>query len=421
MKRQMISAAALLLVAVILLNLSACSGLVLEVKAKTTDLMEGVTPKHLGEPDEISDDISASVTDFSLRLLKKVHKNGENTLISPASVLSALAMAANGARGETLSQMEEVIGMTAEELKNFFYNYSALLPSADKYRLDLANSIWFTNKGSFTVEQSFLQTNADYFSADIFKSPFDADTLKDINSWVNKKTNGMIPSILDEIGEDAVMYLINALSFEAEWETVYSLYSVHENVFRNSSSQETVADYMNSEERLYLNDGSASGFIKYYSGGKYAFAALLPGKGSIPEEYAETLDGNKLHDILSSPERIKTIVSMPKFETEFQAELSETLTGMGMQNAFHGADFSGLGSSTEGNISIDKVFHKTFISVSENGTRAGAATAIELIPESAGEPEEYRKVILDRPFIYMLIDTESLIPFFIGIMNDIKK
>ena len=420
MKRQMISASALILIVALFLNLSACNSFLLEVNAKTTDLMEGVTPNHIGEPGEIPVDSSASATDFSLRLLKEVHKNGENTLISPISVLSALAMAASGARGETLSQMEDVIGMKADELKSFFYNYSALLPSADKYRLNLANSIWFTNKASFTVERSFLQTNADYFNADIYKSQFDADTLKDINSWVNKQTNGMIPSILDEISEDAVMYLINALSFEAEWEKVYSIYSVHENVFKDSGSHETVTDFMNSEERLYLSDGGASGFIKYYSGGKYAFAALLPEKGSTPEEYAKTLDGNKLHGILASPERIKTIVSMPKFETEYQAELSETLSGMGMQNAFHGADFSGLGSSTEGNISIDKVFHKTFISVNENGTRAGAATAIELVAESASAPEEYRTVFLDRPFIYMLIDTETLIPFFVGIMNSVS-
>ncbi|MBO4219757.1 MAG: serpin family protein [Clostridia bacterium] len=420
MKRQMISAASLLIVAALFLNLSACSGLVLEVNAKTTDLMEGVTPNRIGEPGELSDDSSAAATDFSLRLLKAVHKNDENTLISPASVLSALAMAANGARGETLAQMENVIGMKADELKSFFRDYSALLPSADKYRLDLANSIWFTNKESFTVEQSFLQINADYFNADIYKSPFDADTLKDINSWVNRNTNGMIPSILDEISEDAVMYIINALSFEAEWETVYSLYSIHESVFRNSDGQETVANFMNSEEKLYLNDGNASGFIKYYSGGKYAFAALLPTKGKSPEEYAEALDGKKLHEILSAPEKIKTIVSMPKFETEYKSELSGALSGMGMQNAFHGADFSGIGSSAEGNISIDRIFHKTFISINENGTRAGAATAIELIPESAAEQVDYRRVVLDRPFIYMLIDTESYIPFFIGIMNSIS-
>ena len=420
MKRQTIIAAALFLATALLLNFTACSELVLEVNAKTTDLMEGVIPNYIGKPDVIPDDCSVSVTDFSLRLLNAAHKGSENTLVSPFSVLSALAMAAAGARGKTLSQIEDAIGIKSEDLKNFFYSYSSLLQSSDKYRLDLANSIWFTDKDSFTVEQSFLQTNADYFKADIYKSPFDNGTLNDINSWVSKKTNGMIPSILDEINDDSVMYIINALSFEAEWETVYSLYSIHESVFRNSDGQETVANFMNSEEKLYLNDGNASGFIKYYSGGKYAFAALLPTKGKTPEEYAEALDGKKLHEILSAPEKIKTIVSMPKFETEYKSELSGALSGTGMQNAFHGADFSGIGSSAEGNISIDKIFHKTFISINENGTRAGAATAIELIPESAAEQVDYRRVVLDRPFIYMLIDTESFIPFFIGIMNSIS-
>ena len=85
------------------------------------------------------------------------------------------------------------------------------------------------------------------------------------------------------------------------------------------------------------------------------------------------------------------------------------------------ADFSGLGTSTGGNISITRVLHKTFISVAEQGTRAGAATVVEMNDGCAPEFEEPKYVTLDRPFVYMLIDRETNVPFFIGTLTDPEK
>lgn len=120
---------------------------------------------------------------------------------------------------------------------------------------------------------------------------------------------------------------------------------------------------------------------------------------------------------------MKVQTSIPKFETGYDVEMSDILKGMGMTDAFDGgrADFEGLGTSEGGNIFINRVIHKTFISVGEQGTKAGAATVVETYSNGMEPAEEIKKVYLDRPFVYMLIDCENHIPFFIGTMMDVEK
>ena len=389
----------------------------------SADLMEGITPGISGEPGAVSPESAAKAADFAVRLFRQSSKAGENTLVSPMSVLAALAMTANGAKGETKTQMESVLGMSVEELNGFFRSYLNALPNGEKYKLSLANSVWFTSDESFTVNRDFLQKNADYYGADAYKAPFDDSTLKDINDWVKKHTDGMIPSILDEIPPEAVMYLINALAFEAEWEKIYNESQISERAFVLENGTERDTEFMYSTEWDYLDDGRATGFIKYYSGRRYAFAALLPNEGVSVADYVASLDGAALRNMLSSPVSIEVRTAIPKMETEYSVELSDVLKAMGMTAAFDGnaADFTGLGTSTAGPIRISRVLHKTFISVGEKGTRAGAATAVEMVAESAmEEPEEYKVVYLDRPFVYLLIDTSTNIPFFLGTMMDVN-
>lgn len=138
------------------------------------------------------------IADFGVRLLRE-SIDEKNTLISPLSVLSALAMTASGADGDTLTQMEAVLGMDIESLNAYIKAYTDALASGEKYKLSLANSIWFTDDTRFTVNDDFLQTNADYYGADIYKAPLDRSTRDDINNWVKDRTDGMIPKIIDEI------------------------------------------------------------------------------------------------------------------------------------------------------------------------------------------------------------------------------
>ena len=406
----------LLLVCAMAVNLTGCT---MEVQAK--NLMDGITPNNVDALDDLSSQ-NADVTDFAIRLFKASNENGKNTLISPLSVLCALAMTANGAEEETLAQMEEVLGMTTDELNLYLYSYIKNLPQGDKYKLSLANSIWFTEDERFTVNQDFLQTNADYYGADVYKAPFDKQTLKDINNWVKHNTDDMIPEILDKIPEEAIMYLVNALAFEAEWMEIYEKQQVRDGKFTKEDGTKQDVEFMYSTEGTYLEDENAIGFKKYYKGGKYAFVAMLPNEGVSVSEYIASLNGESLNALLSNPQYGTVYTSIPKFETEYTVEMAEILKGMGMTEAFdmYNADFEGLGTSTAGNIYISRVLHKTFISVGEKGTKAGAATVVEMADGAAAEPQEPKEVYLDRPFVYMLLDCENNIPFFIGTMMDVN-
>ena len=408
---------ALLLVFAMALGMTACS------QVSANDLMKDVPAKAVDVLPDM-DAGAAAAADFGVRLFKTSMEEGKNTLISPLSVLYALAMTANGAEGETLTQMEKVLDMDVDNLNSYMLAYLDLLPETKDYKMSLANSIWFKDDPNFIVEQSFLQTNADYYGAGAYKAAFDEGTRNDINSWVKEHTDGMIPEILDEIPDEAIMYLVNALAFEAEWADVYEEHQIREGRFTMEDGTRQDVDMMHSEEYTYLEDDLATGFIKYYKDRKYAFVAMLPNEGVSVSQYVDSLTGEHLRELLNNPQDLTVFASIPKFETEYDIEMSEVLQEMGMTDAFDWrvADFSRLGTyNVDGmNICINRVLHKAFISVTEQGTRAGAATAVEMVAEGAAEIIEYKEVVLDRPFVYMLIDCETNLPFFIGSMMNVN-
>lgn len=179
---------------------------------------------------------------------------------------------------------------------------------------------------------------------------------------------------------------------------------------------------MYSNEHRYLEDENATGFIKYYKDMSYGFAALLPNEDVSINEYVASLTGDKLHTMLNNCKNTSVETAIPKFDSEYDVEMSDILKTMGMPIAFdeEDADFSKLGTSTDGNISISRVLHKSFISVHEKGTKAGAATVVEMKNGSAMiKPDDVKKVYLDRPFVYMIIDCETNIPIFIGTVMDV--
>ena len=145
------------------------------------------------ETKEIEDDFIKNTYEFSTDLFKRSIDMEENSLVSPLSVLLALAMTANGADTLTLEQMEDVLGMgtAIEDLNSYLYSYVKGLPSSDKAKLSIANSIWFRDdEGRLTIEEDFLQTNANFYGADIFKAAFDGQTVKDINKWLRIRQMG---------------------------------------------------------------------------------------------------------------------------------------------------------------------------------------------------------------------------------------
>lgn len=395
------------------LLLTGCGG------AGSNDLMVGIRANAVSA--ETTPEGSAAAADFGLRLLRECYQDGENVLISPLSILSALAMTANGADGETLEQMEQVMGLASSQLNEYLSAYMASLPESQDYKLSMANAIWYKDDPLLTVYEDFLQINADYYGAGIYKAPFDDSTKEEINQYVEEHTDGMVREILDEIPDEAVMYLVNALAFDAKWSSVYEEYQIRDAVFTTENGMQQDIELMYSTESQYLEDELATGVIKYFRSGKYAFAALLPNEGVSVEEYLNYLDGERLTQLLAQPQNIYTYTRIPRFEAEYSTELSEVLEELGMPNAFNWqiADFSRMGYYEGLYLCIGRVLHKTTITVDAQGARAGAATVVEMVAEGAAEqPQDTRTVTLDRPFVYMLIDCENHLPFFIGTMMD---
>lgn len=386
----------------------------------TVDLMKDVKASDVQTDTALTEEALLSSTDFAVRLLKESMTDKENLLLSPLSLELALAMTANGANKDTLTQMEDVLGLPVDRLNPYLHAYVNQLADEEHAALLLANSIWLKEDKKLTVTPDFLQTNADYFQAGIYKAPFDSSTVDAINDWTSKHTKEMIPTLLDKIPDEAVMYLVNAFTFEADWEAPYTEDQIDNGIFTKEDGTTEEVEYLHSSEYEYLKDGQASGFLKYYANGDYAFAALLPDEGISMEDYIASLTGEQLRNLLTNSELTTVEASIPKFETDFDQNMSETFQHMGMTDAFDykRADFAKLGHYEGRNICIERVLHKTHISVTEQGTKAGAASAAEMTAKmSMIPPEEIKTIRLDRPFLYMIIDYHTSTPVFLGVLH----
>lgn len=362
---------------------------------------------------------AADALDFAIRLYRASY-DGKNTLLSPLSVLAALAMTANGATGETRTQMERTLGMTVEELNDFFTARLADLPNDENCTLTLADAIWIRNDERLTVKDAFLKTNADVYRAEAFCTPFDRNAVGEINRWVTEKTDGMIDGILDGVPRDELkMLILNALAFDAKWMQPYRQESeIRRGDFTKENCDKVKVEFLLSTENLYLTDGDrAVGFVKHYAGGRYAFAALLPSKGTAVADYIASLDGKRIATILKNRQDVPVITELPKFEVRSELLLNDPLKNLGMTAAFDDetADFSGITDSMP--LYISRVLHKTCIEVGEAGTRAAAVTGVYL-NDYGMAPENPKTVTLDRPFVYLIYDVENNLPLFIGTLND---
>lgn len=409
----------------LMLCLSITAGVFLwpTTKVQALDLMKGIRAQNVAgkEPDAAFRQAQLS---FALELFRQCREvDGENVLVSPLSVMLALAMTANGAQGETLAQMEDVLGLPIGELNAYLKTYVKKLPSNWRTKLHIANSIWF--REGLDVNRDFLQTNANYYGADAYATPFDAQTLKDINTWVDENTKGMIDHILDEITPNSIMYLVNALCFDAKW--ARGLFDSSKTVpgyFGTDGNNQTVTK-MESTANQYLHAGIAEGFMKEYRGGKYKFVALMPNRNVPLENFVDWLTVQNLCSILDSAKTAKVMTLIPEFTADYEMELSGVLRQMGMSDAFdrYAADFSSLlDTPVDGNIYIGRVLHKTHITVNAEGTKAAASTVVEVKSDSIGSSGPAYDYIVDlsRPFLYMIVDSETNLPLFIGTLDQVN-
>ena len=406
----------LVLALVLLLSLPGCGVRAQELTADfepqvmdtTTDLTAG------GE----------AVTDFALSLLREERSGSVSVLLSPVSILNALGMVANGASGTTLKQIETATGMSLHQLNDFLYTYRMSLPADSKTcKAALANSAWL--RDTFRVEDAFLRSCVNYYSAEVYRSAFDGGLVTDLNRWVSKKTDGMISDLLEkEPGAHTMLYLVNAACFDAKWETPYTKENVRtDGIFTAASGKRQTADYLDSHETIYLSGNNVSGFLKPYDGGKYAFVALVPDEGVTLADYLRNLTGEHLYQLITDHHYADVQASIPKFTARSELELEEPLRAAGISDLFDvsAADLRGLGSAPSGNtLYVNSVLHKTYLELDENGTKAAAATSLEVGAGAAPPSEDVKTVTLDRPFLYMVVDTHACVPLFMGTVTSME-
>ncbi len=384
---------------------------------------------------EVSKEFRAAAADFALKLLNesREYAEGDGLLVSPLSVMLALAMTANGAQGETLLEMEKVLagGMTIDELNAQLFNYTSGLVSTPDAKFNIANAIWVSSDDTFSVNKNFIRSIENTYDADIIAAKLDTqDTVDAINAWVDEQTFGMIKKIYNEpLDPSTVMVLLNALAFDALWADQPADYSCHQHTFKGSATTAQNVKFMWANCDGYIQGDNEVGIVKNYMGGHYAFVALLPEEGKNIAEYMASLDGKTFLELFDKREKAAynvTVTSrIPFFSFDCNVKLNDTLKAMGMPRAFDSASaqFGALGVSSIGNIYINRVIHKTHIDLDNSGTRAAAVTAIDMAPESAEGPMnmKYYRVELDRPFVYAIVDTNTGLPIFIGSCENIAE
>ncbi len=386
---------------------------------KADDLLKGITAEPV-EGKRFDSGFGDSQYAFAAGIFRRSYEaDGGNCLVSPLSVMLALAMTANGAAGETLQQMQDVLGsgMPIEDLNAYLYQYVSELPSGDKAKLAIANSIWINRDADFAVKEDFLKKDVSWYNAAVYKLPFNESAVKEINGWVSKNTDKMIKKIVSGLNPEDRLLLINAICFDAKWLQPYETQDVQDAVFTRSNGGTQKVNMMYSWEKEYYEGEDYTGFARYYDGGAYKFVGILPNTDVSLEQFVSSLDGEKLAAIFKSVEYPKVHTGIPEFTYEYETSLLERLEDMGMTRAFAGADFSLM--SEDEQLAVSGVVHKTFIEVSKKGTRAAAVTGVTMAATAVFEPEEPKSVILDRPFLYMIVDTAHNLPVFIGTVNSI--
>ncbi len=374
------------------------------------------------KPQDNGSETLVQITDFDIALFKSVVKSSEksNVIISPLSVKQALAMTANGAQGNTLSQIETLLGNNVQTLNEEFSRYNNSLHSGAECKLNIANSLWLNVMQRISFELAFVNAVKQYYNSHVVITPFNHDTLKDINDWVKQSTDGIVEQMLDSINPDSAAYLINTVTFNAQWEKPYLKRDIYKQDFTNVNGTKKIVDMMTFDESVYLESESATGFIKPYKDNKFSFVAILPKDGNDVYGLVDKLDQQEVNSILSSAQHAEVQVTIPKFRYSYQKEMSEILKANGVTDAFDPvkADFSNMAVSADGSLYISSVLQKTYITMDELGTVAGSATVVIANEGGIGQ-KTIKSVTLDRPFVYMILDNTTNCPVFMGVLAEL--
>lgn len=388
--------------------------------ASVADLMLGVQAAQWPEPPaKLDESFQGPMMDFSWNFFKQTLKDDGNVLISPASVYLALAMTLNGADGGTLEAMKKALsaqGLTQAQINAACRDWINLLRTkTDKTSVSVANAIWF--RSGYPVSDAFLKANADYFDAAAkaldFASP---KAVEEINNWVKAQTQNKIDRIVDEIGDDAIMYLVNAVYFKSDWTMPFDPNATQQGEFLTKTGAVT-ADFMHRlGEMNYIDADGVRGVLLPYDDGRFSFFAVLPPQEQDVRGFVDGLDGGDIANLLQGVNSGQVQLSLPKFEVAYENSLLDELSALGMGVAFTGAaDLSRINAQGENDLYISEVLHKTFCRVDEKGTEAAAVTSVGVSRTSL--PIVDIEISFDRPFVFGILDNASGTPLFLGALE----
>lgn len=388
------------------------------------ELTEGLTDEAYAPGNRVSAEFIDSYKDFTARLSKvmlEASEGDKNFLVSPLSVMTCFTMATNGAANETLKQMEQALcsDLTIDEIDPNLSAYLKYLSEKAPKTFSTANSLWLNENFSMSerIRDDFLKKSINYFDAAVYKTIFDEKALTDINNWVSDKTNKMIPKILDDLAPDSAMILLNALYFDASWREPFFTSNTKEATFTAADGKEETAQMMAGTAEYYVSGDNFTGFMKEYRDTPFVFAALLPNEGMTADALLKSLSGTDYTAFYKNASKEQVSVNLPKFEFDADYLLNNSMQALGMTDAFDQvkADFSGMTGDTS--LYIGQAIHKTRIEVTEGGTRAAAVTAIDMRLKAVMIQQ---RVVLDRPFVFMILDTTQGLPIFVGTVNHIR-
>lgn len=383
---------------------------------------ENIDPDPPRELTESEKAIASSDAGFSYSLFRETVQyddTAENVFISPLSISMALAMVLNGAEGETHRQIKETIGLAGlEEVeinKNFLSLINYLMTLDSKVSMDIANSVWYHD--NIDVKQTFLTELNESFNAKgealDFNDPASVDI---INSWVSDNTNGRIETIIDEISDEMVMFLMNALYFKADWLRQFETEDTREADFYLEDGSTATVNMMSQKGDFATYFSEDVQMIELpYGDSLYVMTVLMPTDFDQPIDdfVAEMVHAENLDKWRAGLRTFGRGVDLkfPKFELEYELSYNEILKSMGMEQPFSetGADFSGIAELNTGNLFISDVKHKTYIAVDEEGTEAAAATSVGIGVTSMPPSLE-----INRPFVFIIHERTSGVNLFMG-------
>lgn len=373
----------------------------------------------------LSDGNRAFALDLYRQLTGGAQQSGENLFFSPLSISVALAMTYAGARGTTADGMANALHFTLpqERLHAAFGWLDLQLASRGQgaqgtdgqpFRLSVSNSLWGARQASF--ESAFLDTLAQNYGAGIklldFVASPDPSRVR-INDWVAQRTEQRIRDLLPagSISSDTRLVLVNAVYFNAAWESQFSAAATADAAFTRLDGTTATVPLMRQTEYFSYAEGSGYQAVELpYDGGELSMLVVLPAVGQF-STFEQAFDDAKFAEIQAAMASRYVNLGLPRFKLEGGFSLKTALQALGMNMAFGDlADFSGISAGEAWRIS--DVYHKAYVDVDERGTEAAAATAVVVGTTSVPpEPVVFRA---DRPFLFAIVDRQTDTLVFLG-------